>query len=221
MSFKLTPKQQIVLIGVILAAILLLFVGFFVIPQILRLGSLGVEEQSAITELNSSKATYSQLEELKKASRKTDNELLRLDKKAPESGAELPALLVQIEDVSVKSGITLLSIKPSNPVQKTDFQEVTMEMQIDGYFFSFLDFIYRLEKLQRIINVTSIEVREGKAKLPNIEVTVKANAYIITPGLTGKKTGGAAAPSGTTTQPTSEAQGAATSAGSTPAGAAQ
>ncbi|MFA5867809.1 MAG: type 4a pilus biogenesis protein PilO [Actinomycetota bacterium] len=217
MSFKLTPKQQIALIGVILAAILLLFIGFFVVPQILRLGTLGVEEQSAMTELNSSKATYSQLEELKKASRKTDNELLRLDKKAPESGAELPALLVQIEDVSVKSGIALLSIKPSNPVQKTDFKEVTMEMQIDGYFFSLLDFIYRLEKLQRIINVTGIDVKEGKAKLPNIEVTVKANAYIISPGVTGAKT---AAPSGTTGE-TGSAQGAATSAGGSSTGAAQ
>ncbi len=220
MKFKLTPRQQIILIAVILTLILLLFIGVFVVPQILRLGSLGVEEQSAMTELNSSKATYSQLEELKKSSRKTDNELLRLDKKAPDSGAELPAFLVQLEDIAGKSGIELMSIKPSNPVQKNDFQAVPLEIVIDGYFFSFLDFIYRVEKLPRIIDVTGIEITEGKAKLPNIGVTVKANAYIITPGVIGKKTG-AAAGAGGTTSTTGAAQGAATSAGGASTGAAQ
>ncbi len=219
MKFSLTPKQQIGLIAAVLAVIVLLFIGIFVIPQILRLGSLGVEEQSAMTELNNSKATYSQLEELKKASRKTDNELLRAEQKAPDSGAELPALLIQLEDIATKSGITFLSIKPSTPVQKTDFQQVPIEIQIDAYFFSLLDYIYRIEKLQRIINVTAINIAVGDAGPPNIKVTVKASAYIMTPGVAAAKSaagGAAAAPSGT-----SAAQGAAASGSSATPGAAQ
>lgn len=213
MKLKLTPKQRIALIGGILVVILLVFIGFLVIPQILRLGSLGLEEQTALTDLNSSKATYSQLEELKKSSRKTDNELLRLDQKAPDSGAELPALLVQIEDISTKSGIGFMSIKPSSPVQKTDYQQVPLEIQIDAYFFSLLDFIYRLEKLQRVINVTGIDIKEGKQKLPNVEVIVRADAYIMTPGVAGEaaaaKGAPAATPSSTTGASTSGTGGAA------------
>jgi Tfp pilus assembly protein PilO len=202
MNLKLSPKQQIAVIAAILVVILLLFIGVFVVPQILRLGALGVEEQAAMTELNNSKATYSQLEELKKSSRKTDNELLRLDQKAPESGAELPALLVQIEDISTKSGIGFMSIKPSPPVQMTDYQKVPLEIQIDAYFFSLLDFIYRLEKLQRIINITGIDIKEGQMRLPNVEVVVRAEAYVSTPGLSGKNSGGAAA--GTTAPATTQ-----------------
>jgi Tfp pilus assembly protein PilO len=196
MNLKLAPKQQIAVVGAVLIVVLLLFVGVLVAPQILRLGALGVEEQTAMTELNNSKATYSQLEELKRSSRKTDNELLRLDQKAPDSGAELPALLVQIEDISTKSGIGFMSIKPSNPVQKTNFQEVPMEIQINAYFFSLMDFIYRVEKLQRIINITGIDIKEGKDGLPNIEVVITAKAYVVTPGVAGTKAGAAASSTG-------------------------
>jgi Tfp pilus assembly protein PilO len=186
--FKLSPKQQIVAMGAVFAVMLLLVVVFLVVPQILRVSALGVEEQTALQELNSAKSTYSQLEELKRSSRKTDNELLRLDRKAPDSGAELPALLVQIEDISAKSGITWMEILVSDPIQQTDYQEVTLEIKIDAYFFSLLDFIYRVEKLPRVIDIYNIEIIEGKAGLPNVEVTIRGNAYIMTPGLSGGST---------------------------------
>lgn len=195
---KLSPKQQIVAVGAVLVVLLLLFVIFLVVPQILRVSALGVEEQTALQQLNSAKSTYSQLEELKRSSRKTDNELLRLDRKAPDSGAELPALLMQIEDVSTKSGITWMEIHVQDPVQQADYQEVPMDVKIDAFFFSFLDFIYRLEKLPRVIDISGIKIVEGKAGLPNIEVTLTAKAYIMTPGLAPAST---APPAAATTTP--------------------
>jgi Tfp pilus assembly protein PilO len=114
-----------------------------------------------------------------------------------------------------------MSIKPSTPVQMTDFQQIPLEIQIDAYFFSLLDFVYRLEKLQRIVNITGIDIKEGSLKLPNVEVIVRADAYVMTPGLAGKtaaasgaaKSGagagaGATTPGGTTSGTTSGTGGA-------------
>lgn len=196
--FKLSPKQQIIAVAAGALIIAIIFIVALVVPQILRLGDLSAKEQVALNELNTAKATYSQLEELKRTSRKTENELLRVDRKAPEE-TELPALLIQIEDISGKAGITFMSIKPSEPIQQTDYAEVPLEIQINGYFFSLLDFIYRLEKLPRIINVTGIEIKEGKVGLPNIEASIKCSAFVTTPGVKSKTGSTATAPAGAAT----------------------
>lgn len=214
--FKLSPKQQIIAVaaGAILLAII--FIVVLVVPQIIKLGDLSAQEQVATNELNTAKATYSQLEELKKTSRKTENELLRVDRKAPEE-TELPALLIQIEDISSKAGITFMSIKPSEPIQKQDYSEIPLEIQINGYFFSLLDFVYRVEKIPRIINVTGIDIKEGKVGLPNIEATIKCSAFVSTPGIKSGTGGASAAPTGGAA---GAATGAAKSASTAPAGGA-
>ncbi len=211
---KLTARQQIIAVGAALAVLAGLVIALLVVPQILKLGSLGVQEQNALTELNAAKATYGQLEELKKTSRKTESDLLRVDRKAPEE-AELPALIIQMQDISVKSGTGLLSIKPSAVIQKTDYAQIPIEIQLNGYFFSMLDFIYRVEKLPRVINITGIEIKEGKQGLPNIEAKISALAFISTPGVAASTgtTGAATTTTGATTGATSAATGAAGTSG--------
>ena len=187
---KLQPKQQVLITSIVLAALIVVFIIFFIAPKIVQVGSTSVDEQSAMTQLNTAKSSYGQLEDLKKTSRKTEYELMTLERQTP-GDAELPSLLMQMQDISAKSGINVISIKPRAPVQKNDYQEVPLEIEINGYFFSLLDFIYRVEKLPRIINITAIDVQEGEAKLPNIKVVVKATTFIMTPGL--KETTAAAA----------------------------
>ncbi|MFH1736417.1 MAG: type 4a pilus biogenesis protein PilO [Actinomycetota bacterium] len=102
--------------------------------------------------------------------------------------------------------MNFMSIKPRAPVQKNDYQEVPLEIEINGYFFSLLDFVYRVEKLPRIINITAIDVQEGEAKLPNIKVVVQVKTFIMTPGLKETTTGtsGAAMKGGGTTGTTQQ-----------------
>lgn len=213
---RLSAKQQVIAVAAVLALVAVIFVIVFVVPQILRLGALGVEEQSAVNELNSAKANYAALEELRKTSRKTEADLLRVDREAPEE-AELPALLIQMQDISGKAGIGLLSIKPGALVQKNDYAEVPLEIQIDGYFFSLLDFIYRVEKLPRAIHIRGIEIKEGKQSLPNIDVTIKAVAFVTTPGI--KSSSATTAPS--TGSTSSSTTGGTTGTSGTSTGAAQ
>ena len=217
-TFKLSSKQQIIAVAAVAVVLAVIFIVVLLVPQVIKLGDLGAQEQTALNELNAAKATYGQLEELKKTSRKTENELIRVDRKAPEE-AELPALLIQIEDISAKAGIGFMSIKPSEPIQKDDYMEVPLEIQINGYFFSLLDFVYRLEKLPRVINVTGIDIKAGKLGLPNIETTLKCSAFVTTPGVKSKSGSTTVAPAGATSA-TGAATGAAAT-GATAGGTAQ
>lgn len=194
---KLTPKQQVIAAGVGLAVIALAFILLFLVPQIISLGAYRAEETTARNELELAKTKLKELEEIKRISRKTESELLRQQRKTPDE-AELPSMLIQIEEISKKAGLTLVSVKPGTPVQKQDYQDVTVDIQVKGFFYPLLDFVYRMEKLPRLVQITFIEVKEESTeKLPSIQADMKAHIYILTPGLkpTGGTGGGAALPS--------------------------
>ncbi|MFH1736416.1 MAG: hypothetical protein ABH838_00795 [Actinomycetota bacterium] len=95
---KLKPKQQVLITAIVLAALIVVFIIFFIVPKIIQVGSTSVEEQSDMTQLNTAKSSYSQLEELKKTSRKTEYELMTLERQTP-CDAELPSLLMQLQDI--------------------------------------------------------------------------------------------------------------------------
>lgn len=191
----LTATQQIVAIAVAFVVIALLSVILVLVPQLVSLRMLMAEEGQASRNLESAKATLKQLEDLKRDSQKTETKLIQINRKTP-SDAELPSLIVQMEDASKKTGVDFISIKPGAPVQENEYQEISLDIKINGYFYELLDFVYRVEKLPRLVDVITIDIKEGKAKLPNIEATLKANVYVLTPGVKAK-TGATAAPSPT------------------------
>ncbi|MFZ3062880.1 MAG: type 4a pilus biogenesis protein PilO [Actinomycetota bacterium] len=207
---KLAGSQQIIVAAAIFTLILIFVIFALIAPQLYNLRNLSSERDKVEQEMEMAKGTLRQLEEAKKASQETEAELLRINRQTPLQDAQMPSLLVQIEDISKRAGIDFISMRPSTPVQKEEYAEIALDIKIEGFFYEFLDFVYRLEKLSRIVNVTSIQIKEGKGGLPKIEGAIKANAYMLTPGVK---------PAGKTSQtpgaPKSEAPGGAGGTGGT------
>lgn len=180
---KLTASQQIIVVGAIFALIVVFVILVLVAPQVFALRSLSSERDKVEQELEMVKSTLRQLEEAKKESQKTETKLLRINRQAPLEDAQIPSLLVQIEDVSKRAGIDFISMRPSAPVQKEEYAEIPLDIKIEGFFYELLDFVYRLEKLSRLVNVTGIQIKEGKGGLPKIEASLKATVYMLTPGV--------------------------------------
>lgn len=191
----LTATQRIIVAAIAFIVTALLLVIFVLVPQIVSLRGVMAEEAQASQSLESAKATLKQLEDLKRESQKTESRLVQVNRKTP-SDAELPSLIMQMEDASKKAGVDFILIKPGPPVQKDEYQEVPLDIRINGYFYELLDFVYRVEKLPRLVNVITIDIKESKAKLPNIEVSLKANIYVLTPGVKPKPVPGAGAGAG-------------------------
>jgi type IV pilus assembly protein PilO len=180
---KLTASQQIIGVAVIFALILVFVIFVLTAPQLYNLRSLSSERDKVEQELEMAKTTLRQLEEAKKESQKIEAKLLRINRQAPLEDAQLPSLLVQMEDISGRAGIDFISMRPTAPVQKEEYAEIPLDIKIEGFFYELLDFVYRLEKLSRLVNVTSIQIKEGKGGLPKIEASIKANVYMLTPGV--------------------------------------
>jgi len=84
---------------------------------------------------------------------------------------EAPAFIHLMQDTAASAGIEIRRYT-SNPVVTREFYtEVPYEIDIDGSYYSVLNFFERVAKLQRIINVGSLQMatpkRSTEAKVKN------------------------------------------------------
>jgi Tfp pilus assembly protein PilO len=112
-------------------------------------------------------------------------------------------LIIEIQELATEAGIDLTSIKPAVPVSAGEFSELKMEIQMAGYFFDSVDFLYRLENFPREIKVLAVAIAAGPKGLPQLSITMQANAFIL---VTGQATAppAATAPAQVSPPPTTE-----------------
>jgi Tfp pilus assembly protein PilO len=76
---------------------------------------------------------------------------------------DLGAFILQANEIATASGIDWLSISPSPPAANTSGANSTiaLSIQVDGGFFQVLDYLNRLEDLDRLVIVDDVSVSSG------------------------------------------------------------
>lgn len=164
--------------------VVLLSVGFFFLLEKPRLDSIArikQEQEEALKLKQTAEQTLTRLKAARKESAEIEARLIRLSKKMPED-PELASLIVEVQELAIQSGVGLISIKPNPPVQAGEYSELKLEMQIQGYFFDLVDFLYRVEKFPRETRVMSINAAAGPEGLPHLSVSLIANTYVLVTG---------------------------------------
>ncbi len=108
--------------------------------------------------------TVRHLKELSNNRIQQQADLLALRKAVPEQ-PDLGEFILQANDIATASGVDWLAISPSPPVASTQGPKSTiaLSMQIDGGFFQVLDYLNRLEDLDRLVIVDSVSISAGGA----------------------------------------------------------
>ena len=77
--------------------------------------------------------------------------------------AELAVFIEEVIALARRTGIELQSIAPSEPVQVPDLAlyEITVSMALRGEYFEMLDFLFRLDDMERIVVVQAISITAG------------------------------------------------------------
>lgn len=109
----------------------------------------------------------------------------------PES-FNIQELLKQISDEARASGVTLVSVKPRSPEKKEFFEELSMEIELEGPFSLLTTFLAYMSKQNRIVNVKNINIDmkdlvDGNPRL-SMKGTLQSYRYLKPPD------GGAVAP---------------------------
>lgn len=106
-------------------------------------------------------AELAQLEEIEKNGPEVEAELARLADAVPAT-PDLASFILGANEIAVESGITWLSVAPVEPAAAVGtYATVTMTIQIEGGFFQVLDYLNRLEDLERLVVVDSIDIGTG------------------------------------------------------------
>lgn len=147
------------LVGILV--IILLVVAYYVF----LLGPLREQYSQRVSERENKQAQLAQLqhqvqdlEDLKRRAPEIQRELLELSKRVPEE-AQIPTLIVQIQEIAKKSKVTQLSIEPGSPEPPPgggDYQRVPVTMTFEGTYVQMQDFLRRIRNLVRLMSVNEV-----------------------------------------------------------------
>jgi len=150
--------------------------------------------------------TSAQLENIRRNSDDIERQILELSKRIPEQ-AEIPTLVVQIEEVARAADVTQLRIEPGDPEAPPgggDFSRIPITMSFEGTYEQLQDFLLRVRNLARLVTINEVnyepvEERGGGETTVSrdvedlLTVEIVAEVY-VQPAAGGDTTGGGAAP---------------------------
>ncbi len=173
--------------------------------------------------------SVAQLEQIRRDAPNVERQILELSKRIPEQ-AEIPTLVVQIEQVAREAQVTQLRIEPGQPEAPPgggDFSRIPITMSFEGTYEEMQDFLLFVRNLARLVTVNEVSYAEaepagGEGTVNRdvedlLTVEIQAEAY-VQPAAGGTTAGGGTtAPAGGATSPP---EGGASKGGEAPAGGA-
>ncbi len=184
----ISRKVRYILMSIALV-VLAVVVWFFVLSPIrgdIKTTEEAIAEQQS--QLSVAKATLAQAETTRAEGKRNQARLLELAKMVPPA-AELPSLLLQIQDLADQSGIDFISISPGEPSQPEGlgYMIMPLDLQFSGTFFDVSDFAYRAEQMVagpgRLLAIKSIGLSGGEGGTgtvsPKLSVTLSMLAFVM------------------------------------------
>lgn len=118
------------------------------------------EIEAARREESSLRAQLDELEAIEEQGPEIAAQLAELEDALPQY-PDLAEFVTEANAIAESSGITWLSIAPSEPVPVGTIGEIGMNIQVQGGYFQVLDYLNRLEEIDRLVVVDSITLNAG------------------------------------------------------------
>ena len=152
MNFNLSsPKDQLIVIALAAAVVLVLAIFFLFRPQLGRLNSLPQEQKVELDKLEQAKVKLKRLDALRREAAAIEAERIDLSRRVP-AELELPSLIVDLQRLADDAGLDLDSIEVDDGVEDLPgYQRIEMKIAARGTFYDIVDFMYRMEKMKREI----------------------------------------------------------------------
>jgi type IV pilus assembly protein PilO len=176
MAVKLDVKNLPIYVKAVIAALpaaIILIAGLilFISPKQKEIRKLEAQIDTQNNKIATDQAKAARLETLKQENEKLLRRLNELKEQLPEE-KEISSLLKQISDLSTAAGLEIKSWKPG--VKKMHSSGIVFEIPVAvaviGTYHDFAGFLSSLTKLNRIVNITNIQmsspqIARGKAVL--------------------------------------------------------
>jgi Tfp pilus assembly protein PilO len=150
------------LIGLIAGGVVLVLLWWFVLwtPTSKDLEDTQKQTESAERAQDSLRATLARLQSLARNAPQQQATLRRLEAAVPET-PDLAAFIIEANRIAAESGIEFLSIAPAPPAADPaggGTSSINLTISIRGGFFQVLEYLNRLETLERVVVVDTINL---------------------------------------------------------------
>jgi len=200
---KMTSLQKMIAVVVLIVGLAAAVVAFVILPQFAQLADL--QQQKTDAEARSAQAAIV-LETLRGAKGRaavTEAELLKIGTQMPDS-PQLPALIMELQDIANTSGVKVSSLSPGQPTVAAggQYTEISMSEAVTAEWDDLLDYLKRVDRSTRLLRVTSVSITPpastndtSTAAVTALTVSVTMKAYVI--GANGAVSSAANPPAGT------------------------
>lgn len=91
---------------------------------------------------------------------------------------EMPDLMRRVQYLAAQSSLQIRKFNPAAPVQKEFFQEVPVNLDVEGTYHNLGAFLDRVSRMSRLVNVGNVKIK-AQTK-PTISNTIAASAVATT-----------------------------------------
>lgn len=173
---RLSQRDQILVVAGVIILMVVLVVFLLIFPQFGKIKTLNEKQKTLEQGLEEAKLNLARLKSIKSEAAQTEAKLIRLARRLPQD-AEIPAMVVELQNIANSAGLEFNSAKMDNIVEKTGFSEIPMTISAKGTFYSVIDYLYRVENLPRKLVITEVAVSSKDEDYPDLEIEIKLNAY--------------------------------------------
>jgi len=171
---KLRPSYFVVLL-----AIILFVVGYFTVIKKQKTEYIKLEEEYKNLTVDVSKAR-AVAERKNQAMREywlVTKRWEKANQMLPKKG-NIPDILRDINKLGGAAGVKIILFKPGTPEPKEKYTEIPLDIEVTGTYHEIARFLAYLNNMERIVNVSSIDLTPGKEETWGLKAKMSAIAYI-------------------------------------------
>jgi len=171
---NLSPKHHMIAVAAGAFIILVLIVLIGLRPQFIKLSSIGIEQAAELDKLEEANMKLDRLDSIRAESAEIEAARVVLSRRLP-GDTELPSLIVELQRVANAAALDFGSVQVADVVSMQGYSEIPITLSVTGTFYSFIDYLYRLEKMTREVVVDSFTL--NATGYPELNGEIKARVF--------------------------------------------
>ena len=183
---RLSAQVQLYIAVAVIAVVALAAIFLGILPQFQNAATVTADISTEQSNLSAAQALLARRQSAKAQSAANEVELMRIANQIPDS-PQLPSVIIELQDVANSSGVSFESISPGDPAPPepmadgvvADYTVVPVTLIIRGDWAEIIDYLRRIDDLERGVRVTEISAVYVPAVIgddtPTIPAYVEAN----------------------------------------------
>lgn len=163
-KLQLQFKHKAVLVLIVILLAVWAVTSSVFLPQREELAALGEQHRMEQHQVQIIKAYAINHPDIDTHLAELDNRWALISKALPDNPG-ISEFLIELEAAANQSGVALVQVKPTQPVNKEGYQETQLEVLIRGSFFQVLNFVKQMEEGSRFSVITNITVHSQQGVL--------------------------------------------------------